>query len=80
VNAGLRAELTEEGELKISGDFQKTVLPPGTTHTLHEVPQTPQVPQPQQSPPFSTEKKKGKSWLVTELDTDNRSSESGSTD
>lgn len=74
VNAGLKAELTDEHELKISGEFQKSELPFGATHTLHELPKPPKPAQPKQNIPFNTEKiKKGKSWLVTELDRDSGS-------
>jgi len=67
VQAGLKAELTDEGELKISGEFVKPELPIGATHTLHEVPQAPKPPEPKQNVPFSTDKiEKGQTWLVTE--------------
>jgi len=79
VNAGLQAELTEEGDLKISGEFKPTALPQGARSVIQDLPEAPKVPQPQQAPPFSTEKKKGKSWLVREIDTDSSGSESGST-
>ena len=67
--AGLNAELTDEGELKISGEFQEPKMPVGATHTLHEIPQAPKPPEPKQNIPFAQDKmKKGKSWLVTEVD------------
>ena len=79
--AGLNAELTDEGELKISGDFQEPTMPQGATHTLHSVPQAPKPPEPKQNIPFSTEKvKKGKSWIVTEVNRDSTSSEGNSED
>jgi len=77
--SGLDAELTDEGELKISGEFQEVVMPQGATHTLHEVPKPPKPPEPQQNVPFATDKmRKGKSWLVTEIDSDSRSGKSRS--
>ena len=79
--AGLDAELTDEGALKISGEFEEQVMPQGTTHTLHEVPQAPKPPMPKQNVPFATDKvSKGKSWIVTELNQRRRGSKSRSED
>jgi len=69
VQAGLQAELTDEGELKISGTFVKAALPQGVSGYIHEVPKPPQPPEPQQSKPFAMDKKRvGKSYVVTELE------------
>jgi hypothetical protein len=68
VEAGLNAELTDEGELKISGVFQKPEVPSQATGYL--MPKPPKAPEAQQSPPFAMDKikVKGKRWLVTEVE------------
>jgi len=73
VNAGLKAELTDEGELKISGEFKKQEFQP-----FGQKPEAPKIPEPKMPQPFSMEKK-GKSWVVTELDRDSGSGEGNST-
>ena len=71
VEAGLDAELTEEGELKISGTFEKPEVPSEATHYL--MPKPPKIPAPKMPQAFSQEKmQKGKSWLVRELDESDR--------
>jgi DNA-directed RNA polymerase subunit RPC12/RpoP len=75
VNAGLSAELTDEGQLKISGTFAKPEFPSGATHVVTELPKPPAPPTPKTPQPFSQEKiKKGKSWIVTEVDRDSTGS------
>ena len=68
VQAGLKAELTDEGDLKISGEFVKSELPQNVRGYIQDVPKTPAPPEPQQQQPFAMDKKKKKSWLVTELE------------
>lgn len=65
VEAGLDAEITDEGELKISGEFKPPEAPSRATGYI----MPPKVPQPKMPQPFSQEKmKKGKSFIVTELE------------
>lgn len=67
VEVGLKAELTDEGELKISGEFQKPEMP--SKATAYIMPKPPKVPEPKMSQPFSQEKmRKGKAWIVREVD------------
>jgi len=74
VEAGLTAELTDEGELKISGTFQKPEIPSEATHYL--MPKPPKVPEPKMPSPFSQEKIK-KSWIVHEVEENEPSNPSG---
>lgn len=67
VEAGLEAELTDEGDLKISGKFVKPEVPSQATGYL--MPKPPKSPEPKQQQPFAMDKvKKGKSYIVTELE------------
>lgn len=73
-NAGMYAELTEEGELKIYGKPEKSPLPQGARSFISDLPKPPKIPVAEQ--PLETEKslKKGKQWLVTEVDSEGSSS------
>jgi len=67
VEAGLEAELTDEGDLKVSGKFVKPEMPSQATGYL--MPKPPKPPEPKQQQPFAMDKlKKGKSYLVTEVE------------
>ena len=69
VEAGLKAELTDEGDLKVSGKFVKPEM--SSQATAYLMPKPPKAPVPKQQQPFAMDKtKKGKSWLVTEVKED----------